>query len=105
MSIYPVLLSEWYPPGDEMFGNCISIAECYRCLACGDKIRYKKMVGHHSLPFGHGDVFCNWKCCRSGKIARPDKRRERRLRRKYEDLWLDLKIIGDVKKGVVKKYE
>lgn len=83
MSIYPVKLSEWYPPGDERFEICISIANFSRCLACGDKVRYSKMVGHHSLPFGNGDLWCGWKCCNSGKEARPDKRRERSLKRKY----------------------
>lgn len=86
MSIYPVKLSEWYPPGDEMFENCISIAKSLRCLACDHKLRYSKMIGHHSLPFGHGDVFCSWWCCKSGKVAKVDKRRERRHKRKYGSL-------------------
>ena len=96
MSIYPVRLSEWFPPGDDMFDICLILARTSRCLACGNKLRYNKMVGHHSLPWGNGDIFCSWKCCNSGKVAKPDKRRERRIKRRFkekygsfEDIWID----------------
>lgn len=93
MSIYPVRLSEWYPFGDEMYSVASSVVEFTRCYACGDKVRYKAAVGHHSLPWGYGDLWCSWKCCHSGKTARLDKRRERRMRRKYKrsdirELWV-----------------
>jgi len=83
MSIYPVRLAEWFPLGDEQHDICITIIECTRCLACGKRPRFKKAIGHHSLPWGYGDLWCSEKCLNSGKTARPDKRRERRLRRKY----------------------
>lgn len=83
MSIYPVRLSEWFPFGDEQHDICTTIVECTRCLACGDRVRFKRAIGHHSLPWGYGDLWCSEKCLNSGKTARPDKRRERRMRRKY----------------------
>lgn len=94
MSIYPVRLSEWFPPGDEHFDVIVSIVNYSRCLACDSKLRYKGAVGHHSLMVGVGDTWCSWKCCQSGKIAKPDKRRERRLARRkstrFDGLTVDL---------------
>lgn len=92
MSIYPVQLSEWFPLGDEMYSIAQIIAETSRCLACRKRVKYKKMVGHHSLPWGNGDVFCGWKCCKSGKRAKPDKRRERRYKRKYKDFEVEVNL-------------
>jgi hypothetical protein len=84
MSIYPVRLSEWFPFGDDNYEVIASITKHIRCLACGEKVRYKASVGHHSLMVGYGDLWCGWKCCRSGKIAKPDKRRLRRENRKIK---------------------
>lgn len=83
MSIYPVRLSEWFPPSDEMYPILLSIVNNTRCTACGKHPRYLGAVGHHSLPWGNGEIFCSWKCCRSGKVEKLDKRRERRLKRRY----------------------
>lgn len=83
MSIYPVKLSEWFPPGDEYHDCIYIIVKFMRCNACGKKPRWLAAVGHHSLMVGMGDLWCSWKCCFSGKVAKPDRRRERRLRRKY----------------------
>ena len=81
MSIYPVPLAKWFPIGDQYyFGDSV---EYYRCLACGRKPRYSKAWGHHSLPWGYGDVWCSEKCLYSGKTARPDKRRERSIKRRW----------------------
>jgi hypothetical protein len=93
MSIYPVRLSEWFPFGDEMREILVSIVNSTRCLACGDRVRLNKAVGHHSLCWGNGDLWCSWKCCKSGKVARPDKRRERRLRRMYKDSDQFIKVL------------
>lgn len=98
MSIYPVRLAKWFFFGDEYFESAYSTVKHTRCLACGAKVRYSKAVDHHSLPWGYGDLFCSWKCCRSGKIAKPDKRRERRMRRKYgkyESALIDV-ILTDI---------
>jgi hypothetical protein len=86
MSIYPVRLSEWFPPNDEYFWSAYTSVKYTRCLACGKKPLYSKAVGHHSIPWGHGDIWCGWKCCKSGKTGKPDKRRERRLRRRMPNL-------------------
>lgn len=94
MSIYPVRLSEWFPPGDEMFEITYLLSHKQRCYACGKKTRYKAAVGHHSLPWGYGDLYCSWKCVNSGKVAKEDKRRQRRLNRKFKKLdrfWTKLK--------------
>ena len=85
MSIYPVRLAEWFPYGDEMHENAISIVKYCRCYGCGKKVRWKAAVGHHSLPWGHGDLWCSWKCCEKGKVAKEDKRRQRRLDRKFKN--------------------
>lgn len=86
MSIYPVRLVEWYPPSDENFDSCYTTVILSRCHACGKKLRYFSAIGHHSIPWGFGDVFCSWKCCYSSKEAKPDSRRERRMKRKYSSL-------------------
>ena len=83
MSIYPVRLSEWFPVGDEHYETIYYIVKSMRCVACGSRPRYKAAVGHHSLMVGHGDLWCSWKCCFSDKVAKPDRRRQRRLKRKY----------------------
>jgi len=82
MGIYLVKLAEWFPVGDDYHSTLMSIINCVRCLACDKKVRFKAAVGHHSLPFGNGDLFCSWKCSTSGKIAKEDKRRARRFNRK-----------------------
>lgn len=87
MSIYPVNLAEWFPYGDDKHETALSIVQTSRCLACGSKIRWKRAIGHHSLPWGYGDIWCSEHCMDSGKTAKPDKRRERRMRRKYADLY------------------
>lgn len=86
MSIYPVRLSEWFSieNGYDLHSTAYSIVQAMRCLACDKKVRWRAAIGHHSLPFGHGDLFCSWKCCNSGKIVKIDKRRERRLKRKMK---------------------
>jgi hypothetical protein len=90
MSIYPVKLSEWFPMGDEYHQTAISCLSYMRCKACGRKVtRWKKAIGHHSLPWGYGDLWCSKKCLLSGKTARPDKRRERRFKRKIGKIKLD----------------
>lgn len=79
MSIYPVLLKEWYPIGDDKY--CKDIVENIKCLACYGKVSYNKAWGHHSFPFGYGDVWCSYKCLMSNKIGRPDKRQKRKEKR------------------------
>lgn len=82
MSVYTVRLSEWFPVGDDNHETTVWLCTLSRCLACRKRIRFRKAVGHHSLPWGWGDIWCSWKCCRTNKIAKPDKRFERRLSRR-----------------------
>ena len=89
MSIYPVTLSEWFKPTEDEYDNyrtVLILVKVMRCEACRKKPRYKTAVGHHSLPWGYGEMWCSWECCNSGKTAKPDKRRERRYRRRYGKL-------------------
>lgn len=95
MSIYPVKLVEWYPIGDDKyFGDII---ESYRCLACMRKPRYSKAWGHHSVPFGYGDVWCSFKCLQSNKIGKLDKRQKRALNRHISTvIERDIKNLDDI---------
>lgn len=86
MSIYPVKLIEWFPFGDEHYDVVQSMVKYTRCLACDKKPRYSKAIGHHSLMVGVGEIWCSEKCLNSGKKARPDKRRERRAKRRHKHL-------------------
>lgn len=69
MSIYVVKLVEWYPPGDIHHGivkflvsNGFADAGT-GCLNCKKKhMHWQDAYGHHSLPFGYGDIFCREKC-------------------------------------------
>lgn len=85
MSIYPVRLSEWFPVKNKMHSSAFSIVRYLRCYSCGTRVRWKAAIGHHSLPWGCGDLWCSWKCCHSGKESKPDFRRERRLKRRYKE--------------------
>jgi len=82
MSIYPVPLNKWFPFGDPNYIG--SFIEYHRCVACGKKPKYSKAWGHHSLPWGYGEVWCSLKCLDSGKVARPDKRRKRRINSRFK---------------------
>ena len=84
MSIWPVRLAEWFPFDHECHEITLSIIKAWRCRACGKRVKFNKAIGHHSLPWGHGDLWCSWKCCNSGKIAKQDKRWFRRIRRKFK---------------------
>lgn len=89
MSIYPVRLKEWFPPGDDwgMYDICAMICNTSKCLACNKRIRFIGAVGHHSLPWGNGDIWCSWKCCDSGKVYKLDKREQRKLNRLINKTW------------------
>lgn len=69
MSIYAVNLAEWYPPGDEyhslikwMVSN--GAGDFIRgCPNCGKKhMHWQQAYGHHSLPWGYGEIWCRKKC-------------------------------------------
>lgn len=93
MSIYTVLLSEWYPPSDEMHDFAFISVAITRCYACHKRPRWFAAVGHHSIPWGYGEIWCGWKCCRSRKVGKPDKRQARKIKRvagRVRELWVDV---------------
>ena len=72
MSIYPVRLSKWFPPGDEhhdIMKFLVSHGYCdghVGCPHCGKKhMHWQQAIGHHSLPWGYGDIWCREKCYRN----------------------------------------
>jgi hypothetical protein len=66
MSIYVVRLSEWFSKNDENYEICKETVKFSRCFTCNKKnIKYKYAMGHHSVPWGNGDVWCNKKCLKS----------------------------------------
>lgn len=67
MSIYPVYLPSWFPKKDEMHENAKISVKYSSCLTCGKKVKWKKAWGHHSIPWGNGDIWCSKKCLRSTK--------------------------------------
>jgi hypothetical protein len=80
-----VKLSEFFDPQDEMFDTAYLLVKLGRCHACGHKLRWKAAVSRHCLPYAGSEMWCSWECCRSGKTAKVDKRRERRMNRKFKD--------------------
>ena len=88
MSIYPVNLAEWFPRTHEVYETAKSAVKYMRCHACAKPVRYHKAVGHHSIPWGCGEVWCDWKCCDSNKhkIPKPDRRFERRMNRRPKEV-------------------
>lgn len=74
MSIYPVHLSSWYPKKtkkapvmdakDDKLNSEVAVicVETAKCIACGKKCTWKKAWGHHSIPWGYGDIWCSKRC-------------------------------------------
>ncbi len=81
MSNYPVRLKEWFPIGDKHYIG--DLMEVFKCDACGRIPSYKKAYGMSSTPWGYGEVWCSWKCLRSGKKYKMDKRQQRSWNRRY----------------------
>lgn len=88
MSIYPVPLQIWFPNprnyqvrarelhgyrGIRELGNqhyaARLICKLERCGECGKSVKWNRAWGHHSIPWGHGTVYCNYEC------AYPSRRR------------------------------
>lgn len=65
MSIYPVRMNEWFPKDNENHfyaKTSVKYVSCFQCGKEGKKINYKLAWAHHSLPWGHGDVWCTTRC-------------------------------------------
>lgn len=82
MSIYPVYLPSWFPKitkrnrpenKDEAkelaYQHTVAkvIVKYSDCKTCGGKCTWKKSWGHHSIPWGYGDVWCSKKCLKGRK--------------------------------------
>ena len=68
MSIYPVHLIEWYPKGDENYFHAKISVLLTPCLRCGKKAKfYASGYGHHSIPWGYGDIWCSRRCYKKWK--------------------------------------
>lgn len=66
MSIYPVRLKEWFPPGNPQHKTMkFLVSNGYGdmnrgCLFCGKiKMHWQRAWGHHALPYGYGDIWCS----------------------------------------------
>lgn len=77
MSIYPVHLKEWFPrptKSDKEYKDKLhwwqsatSSVKYSECLQCGKKkMNYRYAWGHHSIPWGNGDIWCGKRCLRKG---------------------------------------
>lgn len=73
MSVYPVKMVEWFPKIDEMYDRARTSVRYSYCLECnkkGEDIKYQYAIAHHSLPWGHGDVWCTTRCFNKWKKPR-----------------------------------
>lgn len=93
MSIYPVPLQKWFPNpkehpvySDQDHSILRMIVKLSRCDNCGKHCKYNRAWGHHSLPYGYGEVWCSEKCL-YGPKKRKKKRREKRLRGRKKRLY------------------
>lgn len=84
MSIYPVRLAEWFPRSSDKYEIAKMVVKYKHCNACAKPLRYPKAYGHHSVPWGYGEIWCDLKCLnsRKSKHPKPDKRFNRRLKRR-----------------------
>lgn len=68
MSIYPVPLAKWFPKGDEnhdFMKDMVRLGgeSSLGCMNCGKtNMNWRTAYGHHSLPWGYGDVWCTKRC-------------------------------------------
>ncbi len=88
MSIYPVKLAEWFPKGDSHHDimKCLvsnGWGEKLGCIHCGKKhMHWQEAWGHHSLPWGYGDLWCREKCYRNYWKKQNKRRQYDKKRRK-----------------------
>ena len=69
MSIYPVRVKEWFPPGDPKHqlvkwivssGYTDTGVGCINCKKI--HMHWQEAYVHHSLASGYGDIWCRKKC-------------------------------------------
>lgn len=69
MSIYPVRLAKWFPPGDKNHESMKWAIKYKPCMECGkEDSNWRWVWGHHSLPWGYGDIWCTSRCYRKHRI-------------------------------------
>lgn len=68
MSIYPVKLAEWFPKTDtDNHDTMKMIVKFHTCHVCNKKkMDWRRAIGHHSIPWGYGDIWCGVRCYRKG---------------------------------------
>lgn len=91
MSIYAVKLMEWFPRPKKnqhdvihgLYDTARMMVKLSRCLACGKKPKWNRAIGHHSIPWGTGDIWCSEPCLNSNKVSKKqDKKKPRGKRNK-----------------------
>jgi hypothetical protein len=69
MSIYPVRLSSWFPVNDENHGSMRLMVKWHKCVTCNkSKMNWRYAYGHHSIPWGHGDIWCSKRCFNKKRV-------------------------------------
>lgn len=84
MTIYVVRVSEWYKYGSPYYETLLIFIERLRCVACRKRLRYKSVLVQGD-PIWRSDaptMWCSEKCYHGGKIALPDKRNARSVKRR-----------------------
>lgn len=106
MSIYPVPLQKWFPHpriGQYIYGNYSEAKNLYetvkflvkfeRCDSCGKHCKFNRAWGHHSLPFGYGEVWCTEKCLFGTEKRKKQPRLKKIRNKKYRFTLQDLKKV------------
>lgn len=67
MSIYPVKLIDFFPPSKKkedkfLHETALMLVKIMPCIRCGKIGKYKNAWGHHSILWGHGDIWCSKRC-------------------------------------------
>lgn len=82
MSIYPVSVAEWYPPGDDKheimkFLVRYGHGDSGGCPHCGKKrMHWQRAWAHHALPYsGYGEIWCSKKHLENYWKKQNDRRR------------------------------
>lgn len=88
MSIYPVPLQKWFPntPKEKSYYWAARMTvDLARCENCGKRCKYNRAWGHHSIPWGYGEVWCTKECLYGPKKRKrtPRKKKNRGKRKKY----------------------
>lgn len=77
MSIYPVPMQNWFKNRKRndsdskfLYETARWLVDIYRCHNCGKRCKWNRAWGHHSVPWGYGDIWCSKDCV----FGKPKKR-------------------------------